>query len=71
MDTEDGFRLGRVEFVKAALRADDLVQHRAHRAIGDENRISQPFVEIENLHDTSAWKINLRETAKAFSAFAP
>jgi hypothetical protein len=26
------------------------VQHRAHRAIRDEDRIFQPFIEVEDFH---------------------
>jgi len=50
---KDGFRLRGVELVKAALGAHGFVQHRAHRAIGDENRFFEPSVEIVNLHSSS------------------
>jgi hypothetical protein len=49
VDAEDGFGLGRVEFIETALRANCFVQHRAHRAIRDENRVFQPFIEVKNL----------------------
>jgi len=39
VDPEDGFRLAGVEFVEAALRPDGFVQHGAHRAVGDEDRV--------------------------------
>src|SRR6267143_1035877 len=42
---EDGFRLGGIEFVKAAMRTDGFVQYRAHRANGDV------FFENGNLRD--------------------
>jgi len=48
MNTENGFRFGGVYFVKAALWANGLMQHRSHRAIGDENRVFEPLVEIKN-----------------------
>jgi len=54
MNPEDSFGLGGVEFIKASLRADRFVQHRTHRAIGDENRIFQPFVKVENFQLCSA-----------------
>jgi hypothetical protein len=47
---EDRFGLGGVELIEAALRAHGFVEHRAHRAIGDENRIAQPVVEFLNPH---------------------
>src|SRR5271157_3054177 len=52
VDTENRFRLGGVEFVKAAYRSHGFVQHGAHRAVRNENRILQPFVEILNLHES-------------------
>src|SRR5882762_6431145 len=52
VDAEDGFRLCGVEFIEAALRADGFVQHGAHGAIGDEDRVFDAFVEVENFH----WK---------------
>ncbi len=48
VDAEDGFRLGGVELVETALRADSFVEQRAHRTIGDEDRIFQALIEIEN-----------------------
>ncbi len=56
MDTKDCLRFGGIQFIEAALSADGFVQHGAHRAIGDENRVLDPFVEIENLHNKSAGK---------------
>jgi hypothetical protein len=50
VDTEYRFRLGRIHLIEAALRAHGFVEHRAHRAVGDENRVFQPFIEIVNLH---------------------
>src|SRR6267142_6802073 len=47
---EYGFRLGGVEFIEAALRADGFVQHGAHSAIGDEDGVFDAFVEVLNLH---------------------
>ena len=52
VDAENGFRLGGVEFVEAAHRADSFVQQGAHRAVRDENGILQPFVEILNFHES-------------------
>src|SRR6266478_5245846 len=43
-----GLRLGGVHFIEAALRADRVVQHRAHRAIGDENGVFYALIEILN-----------------------
>jgi hypothetical protein len=37
VNSKHGFRLGRIQFVEAALRANGFVQHRAHRAIRDED----------------------------------
>ena len=44
------FRLRSVQLVEATLRAYDFVEHRAHRSIGDENRVLQPLIEIVNFH---------------------
>ena len=66
-----GFRLGGVDFVKAALRADDFVQHRAHSAIGDEDGVLQPFIKIEDFHNVSARKINYARARTNFSVFVP
>ena len=54
MHAEDGLGFRGVEFIEAALRADGFVQHRAHRAIRDEDRIFQPFIEVKNLQELSA-----------------
>src|SRR6202158_2792249 len=52
VDTEYCFRLGGIHLVEAALRANRFVQHGAHRAIGDENRVFQTLIEIMNLHSS-------------------
>src|SRR6266481_3640619 len=52
VDAEYRFRLGRIHFIETALRAHGIVEHRAHRAIGDKNRVFQPLVEIKNLHSS-------------------
>src|SRR5260221_2308782 len=49
VDAKYRFRLGRIQLIKAALRANSLVQHRAHRAIGDEDGVFQPLVKILDL----------------------
>src|SRR5258708_35587120 len=69
VDAENSFRLGGIKFVETALRAHGFVQHRTHRAIGDENRGLQPFVEIENLQVVSARKINLARNRKYAQRF--
>jgi len=51
VDAEYRFRLGRIHLIEAALRTNRFVQHRAHRAIGDENRVFQPFIKILNFHE--------------------
>ncbi len=50
MDAEYGFGLRRVQLFEAALRAGEFVEHRAHGAIGDEDRVLQSFVEFFNFH---------------------
>src|SRR5437016_5686174 len=50
VDAEYRFRLGRIHLIEAALCAYGIVEHRAHRAIGDKDGIFQPLVEIKNLH---------------------
>ena len=39
MHAKNCFRLRCIQFVEATLRPYDFVEHRAHRSIGDENRI--------------------------------
>ena len=68
---EDGFGLGGIQLVEAALRADSFVQHRAHRAIGDENRIFQPFVEIENFQTVLHCTLMICARGKSLSVFVP
>jgi hypothetical protein len=53
---KDRFRLGGIELVKAALRANGFVQQGTHRAIGDQNRVFETFVKIENSQVISTWK---------------
>ena len=48
MDAEDGFGLGGIQLIEAALRAHRFVQHRTHRAIGDEDAVLDSFVEFLN-----------------------
>src|SRR5258708_1333031 len=67
VDAEDGFRLGGVEFIEAALRANGLMQHGAHGAIGNEDRIFDAFVEVENFHrelGCSIWLLFYTSTEK-------
>src|SRR6202521_5544481 len=52
VDAEYRFRLGRIHLIKAALRSHGIVEHRAHRAIGDKDGVFQPLVEIKNLHSS-------------------
>src|SRR6266705_1609063 len=52
VDAEYRFRLGRIHLIEAALRAHGIVEHRAHRAIGDKDGVFQPLVEIKNLHSS-------------------
>ena len=72
---EDGFGLGGVQLIEAALRAHGFVQHRAHRAIGDEDRVFQPLVEIVNLQQCSVLSCpagNMRRNARrALSVSVP
>ena len=56
MDVEHGFAVGGVEFIHAALRADGLIEQRAHGAIGHEDGVLEPVVEI---FDTHAWSVAL------------
>src|SRR5260370_9922653 len=68
VDTEYRFRLCRIHLIKAALRADGFVQHRAHRAIRDENRVFQPLIEVKNLHGSCFLSVenSARGTRSAF-----
>src|SRR6267378_679661 len=50
VDAENRFRLGRIQFVKAALRTHGFMEHRSHRAISNENRVLQPLVKILDFH---------------------
>src|SRR4029434_193373 len=69
---EDGFGLRGIKLVEAALRTDGLVQHRAHRAVGDQNRILQPLIKVEHLRDASAWKWKFCARLRSpLSAFVP
>src|ERR1700731_1093183 len=52
VDAEYRFRLARIHFIEAALRSHGVVEHRAHRAIGDKDGVFQPLVEIMNLHSS-------------------
>jgi hypothetical protein len=47
---EDGFGFSGIELVEAALRAYGFMEERAHRAVGDEDGVFEPFVEVENSH---------------------
>ena len=50
MDAEDGLGLGGIQLVEAMLRAENLVEHGAHGAVGDEDGIAKALVEFFNLH---------------------
>ena len=50
MDVKDGFAVGDVELVHAALRADRFVEQRAHGSVAYQDRLLQPFVEIFDAH---------------------
>ena len=50
VDAKDGFGVGGIEFIDGALGADGLVEERAHGAIGDDDGVFQPVVEIFNSH---------------------
>ena len=68
MHAKDRFGLGGVQLIEAALRAHRFVQHRTHGAIGDEDGIFQPLVEVLNFHG-SIFLCSIR--AGRFSAFVP
>jgi hypothetical protein len=60
---KNGFRLRGVQFIEAALRAHGFVQHRAHGAVGDEDGVLQPSVEIVNLHECEETPLTDPESA--------
>jgi hypothetical protein len=53
------------------LWADFFVQHRAHRAIRDKNRIFQPFIEVKNLQERSAEDFWNARFDAALNVFVP
>ena len=71
VDAENGFGLGGVEFIEAALRADSFVKHRAHCAIRDEDRVFQPFIEVKNLQRCSALLLWIASRGKALNVSVP
>ena len=50
MDVENGFGVEGVQLVHAALRADELVEQRAHGSVGDEDRVAEALVEVFDFH---------------------
>jgi hypothetical protein len=46
---KNGFRFGAIQLIETALRANRFMQQRTHRAIGNENRVLQPFIKFLNL----------------------
>ena len=50
MHVENGFGVGGVQFIDATLRADGFVEQRTHRAVGYQDLLSQPFVEVFDAH---------------------
>jgi len=50
MNVKDGFGMGDVELVSAALRADRFIEQGTHGAVGDQDHLAQAFIEIFNAH---------------------
>ena len=68
---EDGFGLVGVQLVETALRAHGFVQQRAHRAVGDENGVFQPFIEILDLQCHFSLDIYFAAAKIALNVFVP